>query len=98
MHEPRVIGTVKMSDAFRLMTATRAHGSLEECRGARDVTVPVQLHTHGKGLSLAQPDPNQFVSDKEAARCVANRFKAVAEQWTCDGSGIIAVSVTLPAR
>lgn len=98
VHDPRVIGTLKMSDALRLMTAARAQGSLEECRGARDVTVPVQLHTHGKGLSLAQPDPNQVVSDKEAARCVANRFKAVAEAWSCDGSGIITVSVTLPAR
>lgn len=98
VHDPRVIGTLKMSDALRLMTSARAQGSLEECRGAHDVTVPVQLHTHGKGLSIAQPDPNQAVSDREAARCVANRFKAVAEAWSCDGSGIISVSVTLPAR
>ena len=98
VHDPRVIGTLKMSDALRLMTSVRAQGSLEECRGAREVTVPVQLHTHGKGLSIAQPDPNEAVSDKEAARCVANRFKAVAETWSCDGSGIITVSVTLPVR
>jgi hypothetical protein len=98
VHDPRVIGTLKMSDALRLMTSARTQGSLEECRGAHDVTVPVQLHTHGKGLTIAQPDPNQAVNDKDAARCVANRFKAVAEKWSCDGSGIITVSVTLPAR
>ncbi|MDP3505111.1 MAG: protein kinase [Myxococcales bacterium] len=98
VHDPRVIGTLKMSDALRLMTSVRTQGSLEECRGAHDVTVPVQLHTHGKGLTIAQPDPSQAVNDKDAARCVANRFKAVAEKWSCDGSGIITVSVTLPAR
>lgn len=96
VHEPRVIGTVPLSDVLKLMTSAR--GSFEDCRGAREVTVPVQLMTHGKGITKAQPDPNQAVSDTDAARCVANRFKAAAEGWTCTGSGIIVVSVTLPAR
>jgi hypothetical protein len=93
---PEVIGTIEMTDALKLMALAR--GALEDCRSDRAVTVSIQLLTHCPGIAIAQPNPNRPVVDKQAAQCAATRFKAAAEAWTCKGSGIISVEVTLPAR
>lgn len=97
IHEPHIIGQLDYTAVRTLLNGARA--SLDECRGAKTVTVFVHLHTHGEGVTLARDDPNEKNEDLEAARCVANHFKAAADRgWKSGGSGIVAVSVTLGAR
>jgi serine/threonine-protein kinase len=97
IHEPNLVGQLNYDAVRSLLDGAR--DSLDACRTSKTVTVYVHLHTHEEGVALARDDPNQTSDDLEAARCVANHFKAAASHgWKSGGSGIVAVAVTLKAK